>query len=113
MYKINCWEFKKCGREPGGARATELGVCNAAIESRTEGSNGGKKGGRICWALTGTLCGGRVQGTFARKVGNCMLDCPFFKLVLREEGRTMELYPSLKNRPATPVGEIAQVQHTG
>jgi hypothetical protein len=26
---VNCWEFKKCGMEKGGAKATELGVCPA------------------------------------------------------------------------------------
>jgi len=24
---LNCWEFKKCGREPGGEKASELGIC--------------------------------------------------------------------------------------
>ncbi len=94
MTKTNCWEFKKCGREPGGAKANDLGVCAAAIETSTEGVNGGKHGGRICWAVTGTLCGGKVQGTFARKIANCLLDCAFFKAVMQEEKKSLELYPS-------------------
>ena len=73
---LNCWEFKKCGREPGGAKAEELGVCQAAIESRVDEVNRGKNGGRSCWAVTGTLCGGEVQGTFAAKLGNCLM-CDF------------------------------------
>jgi hypothetical protein len=81
----NCWEFKKCGREKGGAKAAELGVCSAALETRVHGVNAGKNGGRACWAVTGTLCGGKVQGTFATKLGNCM-NCEFFKLILTEEG---------------------------
>jgi hypothetical protein len=24
--KINCWEFKKCGRQPGGHKEKELGT---------------------------------------------------------------------------------------
>ncbi len=96
MEKVNCWEFKKCGREPGGAKVAELGVCMAAVEVRTDGINGGKNGGRICWAVTGTLCGGKVQGTFARKFANCLLDCNFFKLLMKEERKNLELYPSLK-----------------
>ncbi len=103
MDKINCWEYKKCGREPGGARADELGVCIAATETRTDGVNGGKNGGRVCWAVTGTLCGGHVQGTFARKVANCLLDCAFLKLVMREERKQLELYPSFKNPHRAPV----------
>jgi len=26
---MNCWEFMKCGREKGGAKATDLGICPA------------------------------------------------------------------------------------
>jgi hypothetical protein len=87
--KINCWEYKKCGRQPGGAKASELGVCPACTETRLEGVNSGKNGGRSCWALTGTLCGGQVQGTFASKLGNC-LKCEFYILVTEEEGKNLE-----------------------
>ena len=82
--KLNCWEFKKCGREPGGSKVEELGVCPAAIEERTDGIHGGKNGGRVCWAISGTLCGGKVQGTHAMKVGNC-LNCEFYQIVQKEE----------------------------
>jgi hypothetical protein len=84
MAKQNCWEFKKCGRQPGGPKAAELGVCPAAVETKANGINGGVKGGRACWALTGTLCGGKVQGTFAAKFGSCM-SCEFYKTVQAEE----------------------------
>ncbi len=85
MAAQNCWEFKKCGREPNGGRARELGVCPAATDTRVNGINHGRNGGRACWALTGTLCGGTVQGSFAAKVGNC-LQCDFYKAVRNEEG---------------------------
>jgi len=87
--KQNCWEFKKCGREPGGSKAKDLGVCPASTEARLDGMNDGKNGGRACWALTGTLCGGQVQGTFAAKVGNC-LKCEFYQKVGQEEGANQE-----------------------
>jgi hypothetical protein len=83
--KINCWEFKKCGRESGGAKANELGICIATTEMRANGINRGKNAGRACWAVAGTLCEGIVQGTFAMKLGNC-LKCDFYKLVIKEEG---------------------------
>ncbi len=86
MVKVNCWQFKKCGRQQDGANAAELGVCPAAIEEAVEGVNCGKKGGRACWALAGTLCGGKVQGTFASKITNCM-HCDFYQLVRNEEGK--------------------------
>lgn len=83
--RMNCWEVKNCGRERGGAKVAELGVCPAAIETSTDGLNGGKNGGRICWAVTGTFCGGKVQGSFAEKQLSCMT-CDFFKQVKEEEG---------------------------
>jgi hypothetical protein len=86
MAKQNCWEFKKCGREPGGINVNESGVCPAAVEARAAGLNSGKNGGRACWALSGTLCGGKVQGTFAMKLSNC-LNCDFYKLIQAEEGQ--------------------------
>ena len=65
--KMNCWEFKKCGREPGGAKSKELGPCSAY-----------PKDGNHCARLAGTLCGGVVQGSFASKLANCM-NCDFYK----------------------------------
>ncbi len=116
MAKTNCWEFKQCGRQPGGAKVTELGICAASVEMRTDGINGGKNGGRVCWAVTGTLCGGRVQGTFARKVVNCLMDCEFFKSVMKEERKNLELYPSLhRQEHATehpPTAETRVLQHS-
>ncbi len=89
MGKVNCWEFKKCGREAGGAKAAELGVCPASMASRITGANSGRNGGRACWAISGTLCGGKVQGTYAAKLQNC-LNCEFYKLVATEEGPNHE-----------------------
>jgi hypothetical protein len=85
MTKQNCWEAKRCGREPGGARVAELGVCPAAAATATDGMNDGKNGGRVCWAVSGTFCGGQVQGTFAMKLVNCMT-CEFYQRVMKEEG---------------------------
>jgi len=89
MAKLNCWEFKKCGRQPGGAKVAELGDCVAATEVRTDGVNDGKKGGRACWAIAETLCGGQVQGSFVVKLGNC-LRCEFYQLVGEEQGADHE-----------------------
>jgi hypothetical protein len=85
MAKINCWEFKNCGRQPGGAKVAQYGVCPASTEPRVDGLHGGTSGGRACWAVTGTFCGGVVQGTFAAKLANCMT-CEFYVTVAREEG---------------------------
>lgn len=82
--KLNCWEFKQCGREPGGTHVHDLGVCPAAVEERLDGVHHGKNGGRSCWVLAGTLCKGMVQGTFAQKYKNCEI-CDFYKSVKEEE----------------------------
>ena len=85
MRKQNCWEYKMCGREPGGLKVTLLGACPAAAESKLDGLHAGKNAGRACWAISGTLCEGKVQGTYAQKLSNC-LACEFYQLVGREEG---------------------------
>lgn len=85
MAKLNCWEHKKCGREQGGAKVAELGVCPVAGEVRTHGKNHGRNGGRACWVISGSLCGGKVQGSFAQKLGNCQA-CDFYLAVKADEG---------------------------
>ena len=84
---INCWEFMRCGREAGGAKAAELGVCPAATDQSYDGINGGTRAGRICWAVAGTCCGGRVQGSFAEKRASC-LSCDFYRLVHSQKQET-------------------------
>jgi hypothetical protein len=91
--KKNCWEVKKCGREPGGESVHELGVCPAAVDKSVDGINNGAYGGRLCWAIAGTFCGGKRQGTFAEKRLSCM-GCDFYKSVLEEEGEDFELLKS-------------------
>jgi hypothetical protein len=81
----NCWEFLKCGREPGGPHAHEVGVCPAAVEGKLDGIHAGKNGGRACWLVSGTIRNGVVQGTFGKKYKVCQ-DCSFFNLVKLDEG---------------------------
>lgn len=82
--KLNCWEFKKCGREAGGEHTRDLGVCPAAVEQKLDGTHGGENAGRSCWIIAGTLCKGTVQGTFAQKYLSCE-QCDFYKKVKDEE----------------------------
>jgi two-component system, NtrC family, sensor kinase len=65
--KRNCWEFKKCGRD-GDATMK----CPAYPHF-----------GRICWAVAGTFCESKVQGTFAQKYEDCR-KCDFYRSVRRE-----------------------------
>jgi len=97
--KTHCWEVKNCGRERGGSRESELGVCPASTCKECDKINGGKMGGRLCWALAGTLCGNRVAGTFAQKKASCT-SCEFFKLVKEEEReRFLLLQPGQPYKP--------------
>ncbi len=49
--KLNCWEWKQCGREPGGVNVASLGICPASTEMKMNGVHGGKNGGRTCWIV--------------------------------------------------------------
>ncbi|OHD24447.1 MAG: hypothetical protein A2Y38_22895 [Spirochaetes bacterium GWB1_59_5] len=85
MEKLNCWQAKNCGRELHGSKSAELGVCPTAIEATLDGTHGGENGGRACWVVASTLCGGQEQGTFGQKYHNCA-KCEFYLQVRAEEG---------------------------
>ncbi len=87
MKKLNCWEFMQCERQPGGRKARELGICPVTINEELDGAHGGIAAGRACWAVVGSFCGGRIQGTYAEKLKDCTR-CDFMVLVRREEELT-------------------------
>lgn len=89
--KINCWEFKKCGREPGGTQITSLGVCPTSIKTSVNGINGGINGGRVCWLVAGTYAKHKAElasCVVVKNVSSCY-ECDFHSLVLNEEGFTL------------------------
>jgi two-component system phosphate regulon sensor histidine kinase PhoR len=90
VLRKNCWDIKRCGRGPGGANVATLGACPAGEPGPHSGLNGGVEGGRICWAVVGTLCDGEVQGSFATKQTTCT-QCEVFKGVQAEEGSGFRL----------------------
>ena len=77
---INCWEFKKCGREPGGENVPEHGVCPAATESRANGIHRGKNGGRCCWVISDSYCKINENGGVPRGFITCR-KCEFYAVV--------------------------------
>jgi hypothetical protein len=89
MTKLNCWEFKRCGRQPGGHRVFDLGVCPVTQETRLDDVHDGTNAGRACWVVSGSLCDGEVSGEFALKFKYCE-KCDFYQLVRSEE------YPNFK-----------------
>lgn len=78
MSKKNCWEFKKCGREPGGANVERLGVCSVTTETDLDGTNGGKNAGRACWVV--------ISDFYYKDPKECY-ECDFYKLVMDERKR--------------------------
>jgi len=57
-----CWDYMKCGRDKDATAK-----CPAYPHF-----------GRICWAVAGTFCEGKVQGTFAQKNEDCR-KCNFYQ----------------------------------
>ena len=85
--KVNCWEHKKCGRQPGGHKVEDLGICPVTTYADLNGAHGGQNAGRSCWVIAGSLCGGKIQGTYAMKLLNCWR-CEFMNAVKKEEEPT-------------------------
>ena len=85
MSKMNCWEFKKCGRQEGGAKVSEMGICPASSFTKADGFLGGKNAGRGCAYVTGTFCNAAIQGTAKDKEKKCG-ECEFYAELKKEHG---------------------------
>jgi hypothetical protein len=79
---VRCWEFNKCGHEPGGAHASD-GVC-----PRSQATTA------TCWSVINTLCHGAVQSQFREKLAYC-LKCPYFVHVIGEQTGGAQLMKQL------------------
>lgn len=91
--KLNCWQFKQCGREPGGKNSVSDGVCPVTTTANFNGLHGGVNAGRACWAVASTLC--ENSGTLASKIRNCTT-CEFHQLVVKEEKEYQSVVVHLK-----------------
>ncbi len=116
--KKNCWEYKNCGRQPGGRRAQELGICPVTTSKELSGVHNGQNAGRACWVVAGSLCGGKVQGAYAQKLLNCW-KCDFMNAVKKEEdaepvgfsATRLGMERSLQKRESSPETSFQQSQH--
>jgi len=81
-HKLNCWEFKNCGREKGGLLVDQLGECPVASALSFDGHNGGIAAGRACWmvATETRLCCNHGGG----RRGSCQA-CEFYRRVMFDE----------------------------
>jgi two-component system NtrC family sensor kinase len=59
-----CWEFMGCKQD----------------SKREESCPAYPHFGRICWAVAGTLCSGKIHGTYAQKINNCR-KCGYYRMV--------------------------------
>ncbi len=105
LRKLNCWEYKKCGREPGGNKADKDGVCPAAAEKTFDTFNHGINAGRACWLVAGTFCDNQVSGTFAEKIDTCR-NCDFYKNIQNDEHSFSVAEDNINLYAATHIGLV-------
>ena len=81
--RLNCWEFNNCSMQSGDVNINASDICPVITNTSADGLNGGKNGGRICWAIAGTFAD-KSKGIPAKNRFSCMT-CDFFKLVEEQE----------------------------
>ena len=79
--KLNCWEYRNCGREKGGLMVSVLGECPASTSMAFDGTNGGMAGGRACWMVRESNRLARIQTCS----GTPCHSCEFYRRVVHEE----------------------------
>ncbi|MBF0438327.1 MAG: hypothetical protein HQL93_04310 [Magnetococcales bacterium] len=72
---MNCWEFKKCGKE---------NTCVAGISAKFDGYFGGKNGGRFCAFIDGTECASGKYSSSLEKFTNHCSSCDFYKKLMKD-----------------------------
>lgn len=90
----NCWEKKKCGREPGGVNEARLGICPAALYALSDGFLGGRNGGRACIFIVGSLASQGQQHSCVmlqnKKSPDCFR-CDFFNSLKKKYKKTFNI----------------------
>ena len=85
MNKINCWDYMKCGKGPGGEKTDKCATCPVASETLANGLNGGLNGGRICWIIAENNCIEDLKCSNLHHKSSCY-SCEFRYKVTMEEG---------------------------
>ncbi len=84
--RLNCWQFRNCGREKGGLLADLLGVCPVAAAMKHDGVNHGTAAGRYCWRIAKVT---PVESGLQGCTGQCR-SCEFYSRVLFEEQEAVD-----------------------
>jgi hypothetical protein len=82
--KINCWEFRNCGMEPGGIISKIYGECPVPKMMKRDGVNGGKGAGRDCWTIMHASASGNGPFICRNSRISCIL-CEFYHRVQGEK----------------------------
>ncbi|XCN75156.1 MAG: two-CW domain-containing protein [Candidatus Electrothrix aestuarii] len=82
--RMNCWEFKQCGREPGGSNIEKYGSCSVPVSVEHNGINNGKNGGRSCWILREAACEKIMRACRVDEIKECR-QCRFHIHVKKSE----------------------------
>lgn len=80
--KLNCWEYKLCGREKGGLMVNTLGECPVTSAMQYDGVNDGIAAGRVCWVVRNS--GNRLACPGIGLRSSCH-QCEFYRRVMHEE----------------------------
>ncbi|MBF0454554.1 MAG: hypothetical protein HQL72_07010 [Magnetococcales bacterium] len=86
MLQKNCWQFKGCGFGPDSERCRGGDSCPAATLRSADGFLGGANGGRCCYFIAGTLCGGSKSLSLEEKQQQC-IGCSFFGTLVAKHGK--------------------------
>ncbi len=70
-FKTQCWEYTKCGIDKAENAENAINRLCPAYPNY----------GRICWAVAGTFCEGKIKGVLAQKIGDCK-KCEFYNRVV-------------------------------
>lgn len=79
--RLNCWQFRNCGREKGGLLVEQFGECPVATAMKFDGINHGSAAGRYCWKIAKEM---PVESGLQGCTGQCR-SCEFYTRVLFEE----------------------------
>jgi len=83
-----CWEFKACGREPGGTNAEREGVCDAARLDST-----------ACWITAGPQSADVEGRCTAVLEGQDCEECDYYRYFMRESLAELEQAEEEEERP--------------
>nr|MBN2277067.1 hypothetical protein [candidate division Zixibacteria bacterium] len=86
--KLNCWEFRNCGLEPGGVLTGIYGTCKVAQVMKLDGINGGRGAGRACWMVNHS--GSHEDHPICRNSRQSCYLCEFYLRVENEENHKID-----------------------